>query len=544
MTTAAFADSTVTAVPSAAAGRAIVRLIVRQVRRGTLIVAAVSAGMSALVAVQYRTTFEGSLDQSGLQALVENPAIRILFGPPVALDDAGGFTVWRTGTPVLILASVWILLASTRITRGEEDAGRLDLLLAGRLRMVGVVLRSMAAIAGAALVISAAVGAGLIAAGTDATGALVYAAAVLGVTLTFAAGALLAAQIMPTRSAAVGVTVALLGMALLVRMLADGAPRLAWSAWTTPFGLTARAAPYADNRIGPLLVLAAFPIAFGLVTLITARRRDVGSGVIELATSRRPRTGLLRSLSGFAVRRAIRITVSWATGIAAYFLLVGALIASILEFFDTNRRFAELAAAAGFAGLDSADGFAAALFSLLVIPTGLYAATRLAALVTDEKARRWTPLFATDVSRIGLAGTEIAVTTAGMLLLHVIAGVAMWTGAAITGAPLSIDHALAGALNSAPVAWLAVGAAALAVGWLPSAVGAIGAVPVVGGFLLDVLTQDTNAPTWVVDLSPFVHLAAVPNAEPDWGTTAAFTAIGAGLIALGLLGYHRRDLIT
>ena len=61
------------------------------------------------------------------------------------------------------------------------------------------------------------------------------------------------------------------------------------------------------------------------------------------------------------------------------------------EFFDANHQFAELAAAAGFAGLDSADGFAAALFSLLAIPTGLYAATRLAGLVADERARRWTP---------------------------------------------------------------------------------------------------------------------------------------------------------
>ena len=37
---------------------------------------------------------------------------------------------------MLVLASVWILLAATHITRGEEDAGRCDLLLAGRLRMV------------------------------------------------------------------------------------------------------------------------------------------------------------------------------------------------------------------------------------------------------------------------------------------------------------------------------------------------------------------------------------------------------------------------
>jgi ABC-2 type transport system permease protein len=143
-----------------------------------------------------------------------------------------------------------------------------------------------------------------------------------------------------------------------------------------------------------------------------------------------------------------------------------------------------------------------------------------------------------------LAGAEIAVTAAGMVLLHVIAGLAIWIGAAITGAPLTIADALAGALNSAPVAWLGVGAAGLAVGWVPSAVGVIGALPVAGGFLLNVLGQGTGAPPWVADLSPFAHLAAVPNAAPDWGATGGFILIGAGLVALGLLGYHRRDLTT
>ena len=98
-------------------------------------------------------------------------------------------------------------------------------------------------------------------------------------------------------------------------------------------------------------------------------------------------------------------------------------------------------------------------------------------------------MFATDVSRIRLVCNEITAATVGVALLHVFAGLAIWAGASITGAPLSIGEALAGALNSAPIAWLAVGAAALAVGWLPSAVGPIGALPVVGGFLLNVVTQ-------------------------------------------------------
>ena len=437
---------------------------------------------------------------------------------------------------------MWILLSATRITRGEEEGGRWELLLAGQLRPVDLVLRCLGALAGSALMIGAAVGVGLVAAGTDAIGAVVHVAGVLGVTLTFAAAGVLAAQIMPTRSAAVGLTTGVLGVGLLLRMLADGVPRLAWSAWATPFGLVARAAPYADNRVAPLLVLAGFSVLLAGAALACARRRDVGSGLVPLMMSRAPRNGLLGSIGGFAVRRAIRPTSGWATGIAAYFLLVGALIASILEFFETNHRFAELAAGAGFGGLDSADGFAAALFSLLAIPTGLYAATRLAAMVADERARRWTPLFAAPISRTRLVCTEVAVTIAGMVLLHVAAALAMWTGAAITGAPLGIGAAVAGALNTVPIASLGLGAAALAVGWFASAVGAVGALPVAGGFLLYVTTQGTQAPSWLVTLSPFAHLAAVPDAPPDWAAITALTLIGAVLIALGIAGYSRRDL--
>ena len=245
---------------------------------------------------------------------------------------------------------------------------------------------------------------------------------------------------------------------------------LAWLAWTTPFGLTALAAPYADNRVAPLLVLAGLPLGFAVAACGRSGHRDVGGGLVAVATQRPPRTRLLSSVVGFAVRRAIRSTIGWAIGIAAYFLLVGALIASILEFFDSNRRFAELAASAGFAGLDSANGFAAALFSLLAIPTGLYAATRLAAMVADERARRWTPVLPAPVSR----------TTSGV---HRNRGGHRGRGRAARDGraghlgrrgdhrrPATVGAALSGALNSAPIAWLAVGAAAFAVGWLPSAV--------------------------------------------------------------------------
>jgi polyether ionophore transport system permease protein len=541
VTAATLPGSPVAARPQLAPGRAVSRLAVRQLRGGAVVVALICGGMSALVASQYQK-IGGMLDESGMRALAENPAVRILSGPPVALDDPGGFTVWRIGTPVSVLASGWILLAATRVTRGEEDAGRWDLLLAGRLRMADVVVRYLAALVGSATLIGVAVAASLLVAGTELTGTVIHATGITCVALTFATTALLAAQVMPKRSAATGLTVAALGVGLMLRMIADGSHQLAWLAWATPFGLTARAAPYADNRIVPLIVLGAFPIVLAGAALVAARHRDLGDGIVAVAESRPPRTRLLQSIGGFALRRAGRTTLGWAAGIAASFLVVGALLASILELFQTNPRFAELAAAAGV--VPSVNVVAATMFSLLAVPTGLYAVMRLAAMVADEKAGRWTLLFAEPISRVRLVSTEIMVTVGAVVALHCSAAVAVWSGAKITGAPLQLTDSLAGALNSLPVALLAAGAAAVGVGWLPSAAGAIGALPVVGGFVVNVIMQTTQAPAWFVNLSPWTHLAAVPETPANWAATTILLFIGAILTALGVYGYAQRDLAS
>lgn len=524
-------------------GRAVSRLAVRQLRGGAVLVAVICGGMSALAASQYKPISD-ILDESGLRALAENPAIRILSGPPVALDDPGGFTVWRTGTPLTVVASVWILLAAIRITRGEEDDRRWDLLLAGRLRMADVVVHCLAALVGSATLIGVAVAAGLLAARTQPAGALIHASGITCVALTFATTALLAAQVTPTRSGATGLTVAILGVSLLLRMIADGSHQMAWLAWATPFGLTARAAPFAGNRIVALIVLGAFPVVLAGAALLAARHRDLGDGIIVAANNRSPRTHLMQSIGGFALRRAARVTLFWATGIAAGFLLVGATLAWLLELFRANPRFAELAAAAGLGGHNLANVIAAALFSMLAVPTGLYCATRLAAMVADEKAGRWTLLFAQPISRVRLISTEIVATVGGVVALHCSAAVALWGGTKFTGAPLQLSDSVAGAVNSLPVALVAAGAATVAVGWLPSAVVAIGALPVVVGFLVNLVVQATKAPGWVVNLSPWAHLAAVPDASPNWVSTAIFILTGAILTGLGVYGYARRDLAT
>jgi ABC-2 type transport system permease protein len=213
---------------------------VRQVRRSTSVVTLVVAGLSAMVAVQYRRTFADAFDVRSLAALAENPAIRTLFGTPVALDDPGGFTVWRTGTFAAVLVGGWALLVATRITRGEEDAGRWALLLAGPLRLRSAVRRHLLVVAAASLLVGAALAGAMVLAGTDPAGSVVYGLSVGLVGVFFAGLGVVTAQLVADRRVAAGLAVGVLVAALLLRMVGDGVDRLRWVMWLSRSGCSPR----------------------------------------------------------------------------------------------------------------------------------------------------------------------------------------------------------------------------------------------------------------------------------------------------------------
>ncbi len=524
------------------AGTAVTRALVRQLRRGTAVVAGVCGVLPAFVAAEYERTFSGAVGVDSLTALAENPAIRTLFGPPVALDDPGGFTVWRTGTVLAVLVGVWAALAGTRVTRGEEEAGRAELLLAGRVRLTSLVRRALAVLLGAGVVVGAAVTVGMLLVGTAPTGAVLFGAVVGGTAVTGGALGVLAGQLLTERRAASGLAVGLLLAGLLARMVGDGVPALSWLHWTGPFGLGTRVAPYADDRWAPLLVLAAQVAVLAAVAPALAGTRDVGTGRWRGRDRGRAPSRLLRSLPGLAVHRTRRPTLTWSLGVAAYFLLIGLLATAMLDFLRDNPVFAQLAAAAGFARLASVQGYAASLFSLLAVPVGAYVAGRVAAFAADEAASRLTLLYSRPVGRVRWVAWETAVVAVGTVVVAAAAGVATWAGATWVDAGLGLGEALRGALSVVPVALLCLGAALLALGWLPSAVLAVGVLPAAGGYLLLVLADSFGWPSGVRGLSPFAHLAAVPAEPADVGGAAGLLLVAVALGAAGIAGYARRDL--
>ncbi|GAA3605765.1 ABC transporter permease [Microlunatus ginsengisoli] len=522
----------------------LLRLDLRRITRGAAILGALTAGFTALVVRVYPSTVASPQDAAALELVAHNPAIRLLFGIPRALDTAGGFTVWRTGTIAAVAIAAWALATATRLTRGEEDSGRSWLLHSAPVPIPTTVVAHLTTIVAVVTAIGAATAVAMVAAGATPEGALIYTAGLVAVGWFFTAIGASASQLLGERSQAGGLAAGLLVAALMTRMVGDGLESVGWIGWLTPFGLLSLSAPYTGNHWLPIVALIAASLAAATLAVYLAGHRDLGAGLIAVRGTRAARTRLLSSPVGFATRRTLPSLLGWGAAIVGYFLLIGLLAVSLTEFLTANPRFAELAAAAGFGDLVRVEGYVAALFKLLPIPLGLYAAVRIARLAAAETRGQLTLLFSTPVRRVAWPLSEAFVVTVACLLLAAVTAVSAWIGTTIVAADLTLGDAFAGTANVLPVVFLSVGAAIVAWGWWPRAVLPIGALPTVGGFIWWVVAESLDWSERVQAISPYPHLASVPANPPNLLAAATMTGVAAALLLGGLIGFSRRDLRT
>ncbi len=84
-------------------------------------------------AVSYHTNFPTVASREKFaQAFGANAGFAAVIGSARRLDTIGGFVAWRVFGLLIIVGAIWGLLTATRLLRGEEDAGRWELLLSGR----------------------------------------------------------------------------------------------------------------------------------------------------------------------------------------------------------------------------------------------------------------------------------------------------------------------------------------------------------------------------------------------------------------------------
>jgi ABC-2 type transport system permease protein len=524
------------------AERADARLALRQIWFGAVIVAA-SAGVLFWLG---KTAFDKTQHSAGgglMLGLADNPAYRALYGLPTAINTVGGFTVWRVQTFVMLIGTVWIILATTRVLRGNEETGRLDLVLANPLSLTGATVSSLLALAGIPVLTGVVTGAVLQGLGAPAAGSWLYAAGICLLLATFLALSALTAQLVPERRRAAGIAGAVLFGLFLVRMYADGAKSGAWARWATPFGWVEQLHAFGGNDLLPLLPLIATPVVLIAVAMVLLRRRDADAGVFRAADSKQnASTRLLSRPLAFATRRRLGEVLAWGVGVALLGVMWGGLSHSLVGLARTQPQTAKTLQQAGLGVILTPTGFIAVMDVFTAVVLALYALTCIHGDYDDEINARLDLPYSNRVTRTNWAGSTLMTGAVALVALTALLGFFTWAGSEWASAGVSVGDSFSAAANVLPVVAVFLGLAMLLHGVLPSwTAGVIGALAV-GLYMVELIGPALRWSHWLLDLSPYHHLALVPTASPAWAALGIMIGIGVAASAAGLFGYAHRDL--
>ena len=518
---------------------AVIRLILRRDRIRISIWVVSIALLVFLTVVSVKSFFptQTSIDQAA--AATQHNAGAIAFnGPAQGLDTLGGQIAFQVGAFGMVVVALMSVFMIGRLTRGDEEAGRLELV---RSLPVGIHAPALAALI-VVLAMNAAVGvlssASLLAEGLPTAGSLVLGTSFAAVGLLFTGVGLVAAQITQNTRVVYGSSGALLGLAYLLRIVGDvGDGNVSWF---SPIGLAQKARPFAGERWWPLMFLLAAAAMLIAVAFRLAVRRDHGAGLVAPRLGRIAAAPSLGHPLGLAMRLQRGALIGWGAGVLVTGIAYGWIAPTVDSFVASNKQIAEMMASAGIGNLT--DNYFATSFRVMALVATGFAIQSALRLRSEESALRAESVLATAVSRWRWAMSHLTIAVAGSVGLLGVAGLATGVSYAMAGGPWSsVPRLLGAAVVYAPAMWLMVGLAVVVFGfaprWVDVAWGILAACLVIG-----LLGAVLRLPDWVQKLSPFEHTPALPAANMDILPLAALTALAAVLILGGLGGFRQRDI--
>ncbi len=515
------------------------RLIVRRDRVRILVWI---LGISALVLVVassiqglYPTQAELARTAPSLEG---NTAQIALNGPAHGLDTLGGrvtFEVWNFG---LVAVALMSLLAISRHTRAEEEAGRTDLIRAAPVGHHAPTIAALAVVAAMNLAAGSAVAAGLTAQGLPATGSITLGAAVAATGIVFAGIALVAAQITDNTRVANGITGTVLAAAFALRAIGDtGDGTLSWA---SPLGWIQATRPYANQRWWPLALTLGATAALVAIAGAIGARRDLGAGLIQPTPGPANASPRLAGPLGLAWRLGRVSLAAWTAGMLLGGLALGTIARDVEEFIGDNQNTRDVFTQPG-AG-DLTDSFLATFLLLLALIGAGYALGAANRLHNEETAGRADPVLATPVVRQRWATSHLAVALAGSIIVLAAAGVGTGTTYGIATHDLGqIPRLVGAALAYVPAVWTLIGLTGALYGLAPRTLPAAWAT-LAGCLVIGLLGQLLDPPAWLTDLSPFHHTPRLPATDPAAPPLLALTATAIGLTTTGVAAFRHRDL--
>ncbi|GGS28600.1 ABC transporter permease [Actinokineospora fastidiosa] len=474
-----------------------------------------------------------------VSALNDTPAMVALYGRVHDPSSVGALAMLKALASGAVLVAALAVFLVVRHTRGEEEAGRAELLVAGPVGRSAQLTAAMVVVVGGSLLLGLASALALAASGLPLSGCFAFGLAWAGVGVAFAAVAAVAAQAVASARGAAGLAFGTLALTYALRGIGDAMGEQ-WLSWLSPIGWAQAVRPFAGDRWWAGLLPLTFAVAAVAAAYALAARRDLGAGLVpERAGPVSPGLGLRGPLS-LAWRSHRGALAGWTAGFTAYGLLVGAVAGSAGDMLSSEQA-RELFDKLGNAGSLS-DSVLAAMLGVLGVLAAAHGVQAVGRAHAEEDAGRAALVLAGPVGRTRWLLGHIAVALVGSALVLVAAGVAAGAVHALRlGDADQFARVMGAALARVPAAWVLVGVAAVGYGVFPRASGAAWAY-LIAALLIGEVGPLLGLDGAVLGISPFTHVPALPGADAQWLSLFALAGVAAALVAAGAAGLRRRDL--
>jgi ABC-2 type transport system permease protein len=448
----------------------------------------------------------------------------------VAVDTVGGYATWKVGVFILLIA-IWPLLACSRILRGEEERGSMDVLLSlprGRLQ---IALEKLAAVWAALLLMGLLIGLITFAGGKSfnadysLTDALLFGLNLALICGVFGNLALLVSQFTQERGAAAGATGGLLVVFIVLDMVHRVIPGTEWLSRLSPvyyYNLSKPLVPSYGTNPGAMLVLLGLSVLLSGAALWLFARRDVGATVALPRFLRlqeravRPERALpanawsLRSVYTRSLAKMAFPTFWWTVviaGFAAWMVVVAKQTADQLKTLATGSSFMkDLITKIGGGDVSFNANLLSALFVLLPLMLMAFAVTQANSWAADEEEGRQELVLATPQPRLTVLLARFGALTTMTIIIGVLTLAATALASAVSGLTLDGGNLTAATLSIIPLGLLIAALGYLFSGWLRTAIdtGLLSFLLVIW-FFTTFVGPGLNWPDGVLRLSAFYY---------------------------------------
>lgn len=466
-------------------------------------------------------------------------ALLFINGRVAGIDTLGGVIANEFGFLASFAIPLMGIALVARMTRRDEDAGRLECLLSGRIRRAAPAASAIVITSVALLVTAIALFGGLAGVGVTVDGAILYTLSLALLGFVFAGIAALAAQLVEHTRGIYAIGLGALVVSYLLRGVGDVLDN--WVTWLSPLGWAEKTNAYGAASWWPLLVSLAVGLALVIVAVSLASRRDLGSALIRPVSSTPEASSFLRTPIGLAVRLQRGAVMGWTVAGVVVTVAFGGLSQQLLDAMTGNESLAD---ALGGDGSATLDGVTAITVMILALICAGYVVQTLSSVRSEESEGRLESLLSGKIGRSRWLLTQVAVVLVGLVVVAGLGSLALALAVSWSTGESGLIGSTLGAVASYLPAVLVLGAIgvglyglfprAFTVAWLAFAFTAFVAY----------LGDPLNLPAAIVDVAPF-NQTGYPPLDPASGSALLVMGlIAAALAVAGFVGFRRRGIPT